>query len=263
MSKRSKRKKRKATHSAQAMVTPTSAPTQPQPEKQIQSTPRVKRTRKKAKRQTGFSVPWWGYIVGLVVVVGLLLAWGTSGQQTSDSGAPSGVTIENPSLGMDDAPITLIEFGDFGCPACQGWHLAGIRDEILENYGDSVRYEWHDYPIITSASPKAAEAGRCAQEQGMFFEYQDLAYQNENFGRLGRGDLERLAQLLNLDMQEFTACLDSNRYEATVRADWDEARSLRLRGTPAWLVNGQYLASAQPEQLANAIDFALAQLENE
>ncbi len=82
----------------------------------------------------------------------------------------------NPQIGPKDAPVTIVEFGDYGCSSCMVWAAAGMRQQLLDKYGDKLRFVWADFPVITLESPKAAEAGRCAYDQGKFWEYQDYVY---------------------------------------------------------------------------------------
>ena len=84
----------------------------------------------------------------------------------------------NPQIGPKSAPITIVEFGDYGCSSCLIWAAAGMRQQLLDKYGDKVRFVWADFPVVTLDSPKAAEAGRCAYDQGKFWEYQDYLYNN-------------------------------------------------------------------------------------
>ena len=75
---------------------------------------------------------------------------------------------DNPSLGSASARVTIVEYADFGCTSCRAWHNAGILDQIRALYGDKVQFVWKDFPVITAQSPKAAEAGQCAFDQGVF-----------------------------------------------------------------------------------------------
>ena len=147
---------------------------------------------------------------------------------------------DDPTLGAANAPVTIIEYGDFGCPSCRAWHNAGIPDQIMATYGDQVRFVWRDFPVITAFSPDAAQAAQCAYDQERFWEYHDLLFERANSLRVG--DLKNYASELGLDRAEFDRCLDSQQHQATVEVDLEDAYGLRLRGTPSFLVNGQPLA---------------------
>lgn len=148
----------------------------------------------------------------------------------------------DPALGASDAPVTIIEYGDFGCPACRAWHQAGVRKQVEAEYGDQVQFVWRDFPVITAQSPKAAEAGQCAFDQGKFWEYHDYVYEQ---GRsLNVSDLKTYAKNIGLDGEQFNQCLDSGQYKAKVDHNRDQAYRLGLRGTPSFVVNDQTLAGA-------------------
>lgn len=147
---------------------------------------------------------------------------------------------DDPAIGSPSAPVTLIEYGDFGCPSCRAWHQAGILEQILAAYGDQVRFIWRDFPVITAQSPKAAEAPQCAYDQGRFWEYHDLLY--ERASSLAVRELKTYATDLGLDSETFNQCLDSGTHRTTVDRDLQQAFQFGFRGTPSFQLNGQTLA---------------------
>ena len=118
--------------------------------------------------------------------------------------------------------------------------------------------EWRDFPVITADSPKAAQAGQCAHDQGLFWEYLDRVYNEpgSSYTNAGEDNLRRFAAEVGLDINAFNTCMDNNQH--TVDYDLNAARDLRLPGTPAFLVNGKLVIGANPELIAQAIDEALA-----
>lgn len=163
---------------------------------------------------------------------------------------------DDPSLGLVTAKVTIVEYGDFGCSACQAWHRTGIVEQIRAKYGDKVRFVWRDFPVITPQSPKAAEAAQCAYDQGKFWEYHDLLY--DRAPAIGLSDLKRYAGQLGLDTVTFNQCLDSGQYQATVDRDKQEAFARGFRGTPSFLINDKPLAGPPSLQyLQSLIDSIL------
>jgi protein-disulfide isomerase len=145
----------------------------------------------------------------------------------------------DPSIGSTTALVTIVEYADFGCPACRSWHFAGIRERVISQYGDQVRFIWRDFPVITAQSPKAAEAAQCAYDQDQFWQYHDVLF--DRAPALNVSALKSYAAQLGLDTDVFNTCLDSGQHRATVNHDLSEARQLGLPGTPSFVVNGQRL----------------------
>jgi protein-disulfide isomerase len=164
----------------------------------------------------------------------------------------------NPTIGSDSAKVTITEYADFGCPACRAWHRAGILEQVRAAYGDDVQFVWKDFPVITTQSPKAAEAGQCAFDQGKFWEYHDVLF--DNAPAIGVSDLKTYAAQLGLDTENFNQCLDSGQNRAKVEQSLNEAqRQYAFPGTPSFLVNGKKLIGPPSyETLKSMIDSILA-----
>jgi protein-disulfide isomerase len=148
-----------------------------------------------------------------------------------------------PSIGPEGAPVTIIEYADFGCPSCQYWYQTGVLDQLLLKYGDQMRFIWRDYPVITLDSPRAAQAGQCAHEQGKFWEFHHAIY--EHNGQIGAGDLETYAKDIGLNMSQFDECLSSRRYLARVNAERSEAFEHGYNGAPFFLINDRVVIGPQ------------------
>ena len=163
----------------------------------------------------------------------------------------------DPALGNATARVTIIEYGDFGCPTCRGWEQAGVRQHLIQAYGDKIYFVWRDFPVITAQSPKAAEAGQCAFDQGKFWEYHDLLY--ERAPALSLADLKAYAVELGLDAAKFNRCLDTGQDAPKVNQSLQQARGLGFSGTPSFLINGQKLVGpAGFDSFKNLVDAALA-----
>ena len=197
----------------------------------------------------------WAGIGALMLILISVVYWNASRPKAQ----PLDETrlASDPTIGPTSAKVVITEYGDFGCSSCRAWHDAGIMEQVIAAYGDQVQFVWKDFPVITAQSPKAAEAGQCAFDQGKFWEYHDYIY--ENVYALGADDLKSYAAQLGLNTEQFNACLDSGQNRAKVEQNLDEARSLGLPGTPSFLVNGKKLVGPPSlETLKSSIDEILA-----
>ena len=145
--------------------------------------------------------------------------------------------------GPADAPIVIVEYSDFECPYCA--RAQGAVQQVLEAYGDDVRLVYRDFPLrMHEHAPLAAQAARCAHEQGRFWDYHDELFRNHR--ELTPADLRRHAASVGLDAGAFDACLDSGRHAAAVDLDMASGERLGVSGTPAFFINGRLLSGAQP-----------------
>ena len=192
-------------------------------------------------------------VIAVIIFVVAMIFWSQS--QVPQLSAAR--LAADPSLGSPAAKVTIIEYGDFGCPTCRGWEQAGVLKQIVAAYGDQVHFVWRDYPIITAQSPQAAEAGQCAFDQGKFWQYHDLLYAKAP--ALSISDLKSYAAQLGLDTARFDPCLDSGQDKAKIDQSMAEARGYGFIGTPSFIVNGQkVIGPASFRRFKSMIDPILA-----
>jgi len=164
----------------------------------------------------------------------------------------------SPNLGSDDAPITLVEFGDYQCFFCNKF-FHDTEASILKNYVETgkVKIIFKDFTIIGPDSIGAAHATHCANDQGKFWEYHDELYKNwagENNGWASSENLVKFAQNIGLNEEEFNQCMSDGKYKQLVTASSNDARNLGITGTPAFFVIGQdnqvtRISGAQPYEV--------------
>ena len=169
--------------------------------------------------------------------------------------APEEVMADNLS-GSIDAPVSIVEFGDFGCPSCRAWHNSGIKDALINEFGDNISFTFRHFPVITRQSPKAAEAGQCASEQGQFWDYHDNIYEQTPLAALSPDQLKSYAAAIGLDTDQFNQCLDSGQYTSYVSRDRQAAFAAGAAGTPTFYINGQ-IVSFSYDSMSAAIQATL------
>lgn len=160
---------------------------------------------------------------------------------------------DDPSIGPSGAPVTIVEFTDFQCPACAAMHP--VLEEALKTYGDRVRFVVRDFPLQQHEwARKAAEAANAAKAQGKFFEYAALLFQRQK--ALDVPSLKKYASELGLDRVKFDAELDKGVYAAEVKHDMDDGEIYGVGSTPSIFINGVLLKTLSAEGLRAAIDRA-------
>jgi len=144
------------------------------------------------------------------------------------------------TVGRSDAPVQVVEFADYQCPYCQ--RVNPDLNKLIDEYAGKVSVVYRDFPLpMHPHAQKAAEAARCAGEQGKFWEYHNLLFQDK---KLDTPDLKQEAMALHLDAARFDKCLDSAEEAANVKKDQDEGMKLGLSGTPSFFINGHFISGA-------------------
>lgn len=162
---------------------------------------------------------------------------------------------DDPARGVVNAPVTIVEFTDFQCPACAAMHP--VLEEILKSYGDKVRLVVRDFPLSQHENArKAAEAANAANAQGKFFEYAALLFRNQK--ALDVPSLKKYASDLGLNRARFDAALDRGAYAAEVEKDIEDGEIYGVGSTPTIFINGVQLRTLSVEALRDAIDRAAA-----
>ncbi len=183
-------------------------------------------------------------------------AAGGTAQGLNENTVYTVATEGDPFIGPEDAPITIVEFGDFRCGYCRR-HFQETFEPLLAAYEGEVRYVFRDFPILSQESLVAALGAECAHDQGAFWEFHDRVYDNQNV--LTREQFISYATDLGLDVATFTTCLDEQQHLEEVVQDYQDGQTLGVGGTPTFFINGKPLIGAQPyAQFQLRIDAELA-----
>jgi protein-disulfide isomerase len=156
------------------------------------------------------------------------------------------------SQGPEQAPVTLVEYGDYQCPYC-GDAYAAIKS-ACRAMGSSLRFVFRNMPLNESHpyAQFAAEAAEAAGAQGRFWEMHDALYEHQS--ELGSDLVYKLAEKLELDMPRFDADMEARRYRARVKHDYMGGMRSGVAGTPAFFINGKrYNGSADTKSLLAAL----------
>jgi protein-disulfide isomerase len=200
---------------------------------------------------------------GFWIALGVLALLGVTGLSWMASRPKAQVTRLDPNLpamkaegyllGSPTAPVEVIEFADFECPAC-GQFATLTEPDVrtrLVNTGQ-VRIRFIDYPLPMHRNTwDASLAAACANDQGKFWELHDLLFQyqdrwNGEATNRPRGPIGELAKSVGLDMSKYNACMDADTHRAKIQSHLAEAEKRHIQSTPTFVFNGTVVPSAVP-----------------
>jgi protein-disulfide isomerase len=168
------------------------------------------------------------------------------------------------AVGSDSAPVEVIEYADFQCPACQSTWLLTIQDlkERLVKTGQ-VRYVFRDFPLeIHDKSRIAHHAAACADEQGAFWQMHDQLYSSQAQWSAETGPVERrfrdYAEQLGLNVSQYDDCMASGRFRARIQASVDNGTALGVTSTPTFIIGNQRYPGMTYDQLKHVVDSVAA-----
>jgi len=152
------------------------------------------------------------------------------------------VPSDAPSKGPAAAAVTLVEFSDYQCPFCKRAH--DTIEQLVAAYPKDIRLVFMDYPLpMHNRAAAAAEAARCAGEQGKYWEYGDNLMKAA--GDLSDDNLKARATELSLDAGAFETCISSTKHEPAVQSDFTEGNRVGVSGTPTFFINGRMIVGAK------------------
>ena len=146
------------------------------------------------------------------------------------------VTDRDHTIGPPDAPVTLVEYGDYECPDCGSAYP--VLKQLRARLGDRLRFVFRNFPLmnIHARASIAAQAAEAASAQGKFWPMHDQLYEHQK--TLADTDLERLAIRVGLELYKFNADVGSERFVRRVNEDIASGRASGVRGTPTFFING-------------------------
>lgn len=214
-------------------------------------------------------------IIAAAFVVGGSLIYSSSFRQSEpnsmakvgpDDSSPT-ASNNNPTidddviLGDPNAPVTIVEFGDYQCPYCKRF-FDDVEGRIREEYikTGKVKMVYRDFPLeqIHPFALPAALAAECARDEEKYWAYHDALFERQ--AKLQTLDFAALAGELGLDRAVFKKCVDGKKYEGEVRKDYNDGVAAGVTGTPTSFLNGRIMPGALPyETFKAAIDTALNQ----
>jgi protein-disulfide isomerase len=159
----------------------------------------------------------------------------------------------SPIMGNPNAPITIVEWGDYQCTFCYKFHQSS-RDALIEEYVNTgrINFVFRDFPLNGLDSVLAAQASYCADDQGKYWEYHDEIYKNwagERTGWVTRQSLDQVANAVGLDLIQFNKCLDDKKYQQRVLENEKFGVKIGIKATPSFLIfNNEKITKVEGNQ---------------
>ena len=175
-----------------------------------------------------------------VLVGGVLSEYGVNSNDSKKLTFSKLVENGSPVMGNINAPITILEWGDYQCTFCYKFHqntLDIINEDFIKT--GKVKFIFKDFPLNGPDSKLAAEASYCAQDQEKYWQYHDELYKNwggERTGWITRESLTKFAEIVDLDIEKFNKCLDDHKYENKVDLLYAFGKEIGIDATPSFLV---------------------------
>ena len=198
------------------------------------------------------------YLLAIPIIIGIIVGAFLSFYHETESKSDS-LTVSkligggSPIMGNPNAPITILEWGDYQCTFCYKFHqntLDIINEDFIKT--GKVKLVFKDFPLNGPDSLLAAEAAYCAEDQEKYWQYHDELYKNwggEKTGWITRESLDEFAMTVNLDLDEFNKCLDEHKYQNKVNLIHEFGKEIGIDATPSFLVfNGEKIIKIRGNQ---------------
>ena len=175
-----------------------------------------------------------------VLVGGVLSEYGVNSNNSEKLTSTKLIENGSPFMGNINAPITIVEWGDYQCTFCYKFHqntLNIINEDFIKT--GKIKIIFKDFPLNGVDSKLAAEASYCAQDQEKYWKYHDELYKNwggERTGWITRESLDKFAETVDLDLKKFNKCLDDHKYENKVDLLYEFGKEIGIDATPSFLV---------------------------
>ena len=189
--------------------------------------------------------------IGTVIVVGPQVVQNIFSKAIQTAAETTHTNTQSNTMGDPNAPVQIIEYGDFQCPYClKFWR--DTEPQMIKEYVDTgkVYFEFRSVgAFIGPESAWAAEGAYCAGDQNKFWEYHDTLFSNwtgENVGDFSKDNLVKYAEAIHLDTNAFQKCLSDEKYKSKVEQDAAQARTDGVHATPTLFINGYKVEGAQP-----------------
>ena len=189
-------------------------------------------------------------LVACIVALGGVF-WFTRDKSNPGSSGGNTSYLSNHTTGKNAKNVTLVEYGDFQCPACGAYHP--IIKQVIEKYKNDISFQFRNFPLsqIHQNARAAARAAEAADKQGKYWEMHNLLYeQQKSWESVSDPNtvFEQYAVQLGLDQTKFKQDYASSSVNETINADYAEGQKLNIDGTPSFFLQGKKLSPAPQDE---------------
>ena len=189
-----------------------------------------------------------------VVVLGLfgIFAITSKKDEKKNTTAGNSASLSNNVIGENKKNVTLVEYGDYQCPACAGYYP--LIKQLVETYKSDIKFQFRNFPLqqIHQNARAAARAAEAASKQGKFWEMHDLLYEQQSSWQdstAANTIFEQYAKQLGLNVDQYKKDFASSEVNETINADFNEGTRLGVESTPTFFLQGKKL-DKPPRDLA-------------
>lgn len=213
----------------------------------------------------GATAIWVGIFALVLVSIWAMVKFGGNGSNVGGTALLSeAISAADNSKGASNPSITLVEYGDYQCPACSAYHK--IVERLTEEAGDNLTFVYRHFPLsrIHSNAEIAAYSAEAAARQDKFWDMHNMIYENQSEWAnqpSAKEIFEGYATILGLDLEKFKQDRDSEEVRNKVEADFESGVASRVNGTPTFYLNGKKIDN--PQGYTQFMDLILAELPEE
>ena len=192
---------------------------------------------------------WVSFIIIFILIIWGLIVASNKTPLSVEKGTPMALSSEDHIRGPEDAPVTIIEYSDFQCPACRSYYP--VVERLLEEASSSVRFVYRHFPLhpLPHKNAKiAAQAAEAAGLQGKFWEMYEVLFENQTAwdeSPTASAMFETYAGEIGLDVAKFRTDISGDSVESKVDSDKSDGVSIGINSTPTFFINGKVIDNPQ------------------
>ncbi len=187
-------------------------------------------------------------VVSILALFGIYALTSDKDGKKADSGSSNTSSLSNNVTGDNSKKVSLVEYGDFQCPACGKYHP--LVKQVVEKYSKDIQFQFRNYPLqqIHPNARAGSRAAEAAAKQGKYWEMHDKLYESQaswSSSSTATTIFEGYAQEIGLDLAKYKTDFASDAVNSTINADFAEGTKLGVNSTPTFFLQGKKIVNPQ------------------